>query len=417
MSPLPPLASEWQTMGEALLIALIIGIQRESDAEERHAGIRDFLLIGLAGGICGILQNTALSAAALIAITGLLAIFRAQTPGRTGITTEIAGVSTFLLTILTADSRIPYSQTLAIGLTILSAFFLRARDSLRKLAREEITATEFTDTLLFLAVVFVIYPVLPDDAFGPFGFFHPRRIWMFIILVSSITYVGYFLQKFLGAKRGLKWTAVLGGLASTTAATLSFARDSREDPEQFDDYARATAVANAIQFPRLFVLLTVVSMHLALDSAPILATATLAGFGAGWLMMRGALGKAEPSKVKVGNPFRFVSALKMGGVFTVILFLVRWVAETAGTQAVYVSSAAGGSLDLDAVVLSMADLLSAGKTVEPVVKISIALAAGANAVVKTGIAFAVGGARFGFRLLAAFTAMFAAGGLVAWAIS
>lgn len=414
---LPSLAHEWHTMGEALLIALIIGIQRESDSEELHAGIRDFLLIGLAGGICGILQNTAISAAVLLSITGLLAIFRLQTPGRTGITTEIACVSTFLLTLLTADLRIPYGQTLAIGLTILAAFLLKARDALRKLAREEITAVEFSDTLLFLAVVFVIYPVLPEGSFGPFGFFNPRTIWMFVILVSSITYAGYFLQKFLGVHRGLRLTAILGGLASTTAATLSFSRDLRDTPDRFDDYARATILANAIQFPRLFVLLLAVSPLLARDSAVALLVATLAGWGAGWLLTRGAQVKAASSAVKVRNPFRFVSALKMGGIFTAVLFAVRWVSETAGTQAILVSSAVGGSLDLDAAVLSLAELRHTGRTAEEVVQAGVALAAASNALVKTGIAFVVGGARLGWRLLAAFAAMFTGGGLAWWVFS
>ena len=74
----------------------------------------------------------------------------------------------------------------------------------------------------------VIYPLLPQGSFGPYAFFSPRQVWMFVILISSISYVGYFLEKFLGEERGMLYTSVLGGLASTTAATLHFARESRE---------------------------------------------------------------------------------------------------------------------------------------------------------------------------------------------
>lgn len=408
------LTHAWQAMGEALLIALILGIQRESDTDERHAGIRDFLFIGLAGGICGLLENTILSAAVLLSITALLVLFHAQTAGRTGITTEIACVGTFLLTLLTADQRVSYGPTLAVGLTILAAFFLGARKALTNLAREGITASEFNDTLLFLAVVFIIYPVLPEGSFGPYGFFHPRKIWIFVILVSSITYVGYFLQKYLGESRGLRLTAILGGMASTTAATLTFSQGARDDRSRLADYTWATIIANAVQFPRLLVVLVAVSPMLGRDSAAMLTAATLAGWLAAALLARTSVTGAASRRVKLRNPFEFRSALKMGAIFAAVLFVVRWVAETAGERAILLSSALAGSMDLDAVVLSMADLLQEGRIRENFAQVTIALAIAANAVVKTGIAFAIGGSSLGWRLAVAFASMFAAGALAWW---
>ena len=129
--------------------------------------------------------------------------------------------------------------------------FLEAKRSLHKLVRETITEVEFNDTLRFLAIIFIVYPILPAGEFGPYQFLAPRKIWAFVILVSSVSYAGYFLQKFLGAKRGLKLAGVLGGLASTTAATASFARSSSDEPENRLLYAQAAVIANAMQFPRL----------------------------------------------------------------------------------------------------------------------------------------------------------------------
>ena len=79
----------------------------------------------------------------------------------------------------------------------------------------------FAATLAFVGVVVVIYPLLPEGAYGPYAFFEPRQVWKFVILISSISYLGYFLEKFLGEEQGLFYTSVLGGLASTTAATLA----------------------------------------------------------------------------------------------------------------------------------------------------------------------------------------------------
>ena len=88
-------------MAEALLIGLLVGIERESDREERHAGLRDFITIALAGGLCGLLGVAWITAAALLSLTALIIVFRVQTSGRTGITTELAAVATFLLGLLT----------------------------------------------------------------------------------------------------------------------------------------------------------------------------------------------------------------------------------------------------------------------------------------------------------------------------
>ncbi len=76
--------------------------------------------------------------------------------------------------------------------------------------RETITAQEFNATLGFVTVVLVIYPLLPAGTFGPYAFFSPRQVWMFVILISSISYIGYFLEKFLGEEKGLVYTAILG---------------------------------------------------------------------------------------------------------------------------------------------------------------------------------------------------------------
>ena len=109
----------------------------------------------------------------------------------------------------------------------------------------------------------VIYPLLPDGAYGPYAFFDPRQIWKFVILISSISYLGYFLEKFLGEEKGLFYTSVLGGLASTTAATMLFARESKERPEDTFGLWRAFVIANTVQFPRTFLIVVAVSPELA----------------------------------------------------------------------------------------------------------------------------------------------------------
>lgn len=408
------LAPAWIAMGESLLIGLLVGIERESDREERHAGLRDFISIALAGGLCGILGHTLLTVATLLALTALVAIFRIQTPNRTGITTEIVAVVTFLLCVLTATPNLPWASPLAIALTVILALFLEAREPLRKFFVETVTEGEYFDTLRFLAVVFVILPVLPDTSYGPYGFFNPYRTWIFVILVCSISYLGYFLQKFLGSDHGLKLTAVVGGIGSTTAATSAFARQAQDEPLRRHDLAMATVLANTVQFPRIFALLWVSGGSLMLACAIPLAAMTLAGMAATWYLARSTpknVGASGP--VTLRNPFRIWPAVKFGALFALVRLVARAATAQLGDAGVYLSSALGGSVDVDAIAFTLSGLLRDSQITPSLAVAGVLISLTANAVLKSVLAVYTGGRLFGSLVITGFLAMFAAG-FTAW---
>jgi uncharacterized membrane protein (DUF4010 family) len=412
------LAPEWISMGESLLIGLIVGVERESDKEERHAGLRDFVSIGLAGGLCGLLHEAWITVSALAALTAMLVVFRMQTPQRTGITTEIVAVVTFLLCVLTATPGLEHGSQLAIALTVILALFLDARDALRRFAREILTEQEYWDTLRFLAVIFVILPVLPDGAYGPYGFLNPRKIWVFVILVSSINYVGYFLQKFLGEDQGLKLTAVLGGIGSTTAATLGFARQAGEDPARWRQLASAAVVSNVVLNPRVAVLLWLSGPPLLWAALPALAAMMVAGtLFAWWLMRKNGGGAGQGGAVVLGNPFRIVPALKFGLLFVAVRLAARWATAEYGAAGAVASGALGGTVDVDAVAFSVAGVVRDGQLGMTVGVLAVLAAMAANAGLKSALAFSAGGAAFGRVVLAGFLVMFSAAAAVTLALA
>ena len=405
-----------RSIAEALLIGLLIGMQREGiqqSAVWRRAGVRDFVLIAISGGICGLLQISWLSAAALLAITILVATFSFRVADTdAGVTTELATVVTFCLGFMTAYPAFPAGSLLAIGTTIAVVFLLEAKHNLHKLIREGITEVEFNSTLRFLALIFIIYPVLPEGAFGPYGFFSPRLVWLFVILVSSISYAGYFLEKFLGAGRGLPLAGILGGLASTTAATASFAKAAAESPRRLRSYWHATLLANSVQFPRLLVLLFVVNPQLAYAClAPLLAM-TAAGLLFAWLIYRGT--EQDPGyRMAVGNPFRLRPALKFGAMFAAVVLFSKVAAAKLGGAGVLLTSVLGGSVDVDAVSVAVSGLLRDNALVLQQGVWAVLVAVFANAVLKIALAGSGGGVAFAKRTAAGFAVMFAAGIVVA----
>jgi uncharacterized membrane protein (DUF4010 family) len=404
-------------MGESLLIGLIVGIERESDRDERHAGLRDFISIALAGGLCGLLAQPLITVAALLSITALLWLFRFQTPGRTGITTEIVGVVTFLLCVLTATPGLVWGTPLAIALTVILALFLEAREPLQKFFIETVTEGEYFDTLRFLAVIFVILPVLPDGGYGPYEFFNPRRVWIFVILVCSISYLGYFLQKFLGESQGLRLTAILGGIGSTTAATTAFAGQAAEEPRRLKELAFATVLANTVQFPRVLALLWITGGPLGTACLPVLSAMTGAGLAYTLLLARRTMSVAEsPGPIVIRNTFRLMPAVQFGLLFALVRLIARGGAEQFGQAGLYISSALGGSVDVDAIAFTLSGMLRDGKTLQHAAVASLLIALGANGLLKAGVAYRKGGAAFGHHVAAGFAAMFAAG-LAAWLVT
>jgi uncharacterized membrane protein (DUF4010 family) len=405
------LPGAWIAMAEALLIGLLVGIEREGERKERRAGLRDFISIGLAGGICGVLNQPWLTVGALAALTAMIVVFRVQSPARTGITTEIVAVVTFLLCVLTATPGIPYGSDLAIALTVVLALFLEAREPLRKFFVETVTEREYFDTLRFLAVIFVILPILPNQDYGPYAFFNPYRTWVFVILVSSISFLGYFLQKFLGSEQGLFLTAILGGIGSTTAATLSFAKQAGEQKERSRQLAAAAVLANAVLSPRLIAILAVVGGPILAHSAPMLIGMTLAGLVYTFYLSRGAKSEeAASGTVSLSNPFRLGPALKFGFLFALIRLVVRFASTEFGSGGSLGASAIGGFVDVDAIVFSLPGLVRDAKLSIPVAVASILVAVSANAVLKTGLAYYNGGREFGRVVLSGFILTLLVGG-------
>ncbi len=392
----------------AFAIGFLIGSERESATGEKAAGIRDFIIFSIIGAITGLLAGVWLTVAALLGIVAILVVYRVQHPERGGITTETSAIATFFLGYLTQGE---YTQ-LALGLAILMVALLSYKKSLHRFVKETKTEREYSDTLKFLTVVAIIYPLLPEGAFGPYDFFKPRQVWLFIIFIATVSYVGYFFTKFLGAERGLIFTGFLGGVASTTAATLAFARSAKENPSMVATYGRAAVVANAVQFPRVLLVLLAINSSFARYCLVPLLLMSLAGFFLSFVLSRFAsdASAAERNEIPLKNPFSLWPVLKFGALFTAILLFTKVFIVAFGQRGVFLTSFIGGILDVDAIAISLGDLLtkhSQMTTNNGLIALLLALAA--NAMLKSIIAWQAGTSALAWRLVAAFIIMFAVG--------
>jgi len=398
------------------LIGILVGAQREAVKPSGHIGVREFVIIAIVGSLCGMMENNWLTVSAVLAILVFITAFRSRTSTLegSGFTTDLAILAVFCLAFAGSSDDFEHGQTTAIGLSIILTLFLEAKDKLQRFFRETITTVEFSDTLRFLALIFIIYPLLPPGDMGPFDAFNFQRIWMFVILVSSVSFVGYFFEKFLGQSIGIKLTAVLGGLASTTATTQAFSKDMHEEPENENVFWQATSLANAVQFPRILAFLSVVSPKLAVVAVwPLLAAGTVGFLIATFIKTPPQVTPTDKTgTIDLGNPFTLGPALKFGAVLAVIIFLTKASTVYFGTHSLIWTSCIGGMMDVDAIAVTVADLFHSGKVDNRLAITSLLLAAMMNAIFKTGIAFTTGSKRFGLKVGFSFVAMFAAAFIV-----
>ena len=402
-----------------ILLGALIGIEREKrKAEEEKtghiAGLRTFILLALLGAAAGWLSRTLstpwiLAAALLIVgavvVAGYFVTARSSQDGR-GLTTEIAAVVVFLLGAMV---MLGY-ETLAIGLGVVTAAVLAYKQPLHGFV-EKLGWDDVYAGVRLLIATFIALPLLPDQTIDPWGALNPYKLWLLVILISSLSLVGYVLTRLLGASRGVALTGLVGGLASSTAVTLSFAKEGREKPGIANALACGILLAWAVMFVRVLVLVAVVNRALLAPLlVPFLVMAVTVGvFSAFYYFRDGSTEKRASAKgeVDVKNPFSLMAAAKFGALFAIILLAVKIVQQTMPPSGLYAVAALSGLVDVDAITLSMAELAQSGEAHTAV--IAIVIASLSNTLVKCGMAFVVAGFALGKPLLMATVATLLAG--------
>jgi uncharacterized membrane protein (DUF4010 family) len=415
MSPELDFTTVWN-FATALLIGALLGIERERHKREHDeqtiGGLRTFILFTLIGALGGWLTNVLgspwiLAAAVLAALAPVIAgyVISARTdPDALGLTTELAAIAACLLGAMTT---LGYRE-LAVGLGVTVAAVLAYKQPLhglvQRLDREDVYAG-----LRLLIATFIVLPLLPDRPVDPWGALNPRSLWMLVLLISGLSLIGYVATRLLGAHRGIPLTGLTGGLVSSTAVTLAFAKQSRESvyAAAAPELASGILLAWTVMFLRVLVMVLVVNRALLADlTAPMAAMAAVT-LGFAWYLRsrNGPAGRVDGVPLK--NPFSLTAAAKFAAFFALVLLVVRMVQVYAPEHGVYFVAALAGTTDVDAITLSMAEYARTGSST--VAAQAIVIAAFANTVVKAGMTAALASAALRKPVLLAAAAILAAG--------
>ncbi len=406
-----------QSLATALFIGALVGTERshhQRDRSEGFAGLRTFVLVAELGALCAWLSRALSAPGVLVAgfvgvalLSGLAYLVESRrSDGDAGTTTEVATLVVYILGAIAVFD----APLLAVALAIVTSALLALKGRLHS-AVERISEVELLATLRLLFASFVVLPLLPNRPVDPWGALNPFKLWLLVVLISALSMVGYVAVRIYGAARGTLLTGFFGGLVSSTAVTLTFAKQSREPGAPIGALAGATLVAWTVMFLRVIVIVGGLAVSALPSAALALGTMGLAAVLAGLFALRGsgAWRAAGERDLGLRNPFRLRSAIKFALLFAVVLVVSKLAQQYAPGSGVYWVSALAGATDVDAVALSLLELVSRGEATTPVVVRGMVIAAVANTWVKLALTLTLGDRRLFLRLIPPSVAISAAG--------
>lgn len=375
----------------SLTIGLLIGLERERSPVAK-AGLRTFTLTALLGTLIAMLASKADSpwilAAGFIVVAAMIVSAYLEGPPieDPGTTTEAA-----LLFCFGLGAMVWYGETtLAVMLAIVTTILLHYKPELQNLSKS-LSRTDLQSVLQFAVLSFVILPILPDRDFGPYGALNPYQIWLMVVLISGVSLAGYAALRLVGQQYGAPLLGVFGGLASSTATTLVYARHGKSG----EKFARLAAVvimiASLVVLVRLAVLSSVVSPRIVAYILPVLAGGLLLGGSVTYLLWRNINRDGDLPMPKVTNPTEIKVSLSFGLLYAIVLVCAAWLSDYAGSGGLYALALVSGLTDVDAITLSSLRLFELGKLNPEQTVSAITIAYLANMGFKLGLVAIVGG--------------------------
>lgn len=389
----------------AIALGALIGMEREMDLWEMHAsgfaGIRTFILITLFGAVTayvsklyniqGIFISAALFGFILLVVSSY--IMNSVLYKKIGATTEMTALLAFILGMMCMLDL----TRLAVSITILITIFLALKKILHSMAHK-INRRELYSTLEFLLVTLVVLPFLPNQGYGPFEAFNPYLIWLMVVFVSAISYIGYIFMKWKGVEKGIGITGLIGGLVSSTSVAVKMAAESRKT-NTAKPFAFATLLSSTTMFVRVLFIVFILNQGLIQKlivplGAMFLTAATFV------LISKNSTHK--PPKLDIKSPLSLAPALKFALFFAVVLFISKAAQYYYGNSGLYVVALLAGLADLNAITVSLATFSLASLITPETAVIGITLAVISDSLTKIWIGYLFGTKEFSRKVSAAY---------------
>ncbi|MGQ3050175.1 MAG: MgtC/SapB family protein [Roseateles sp.] len=350
----------------ALLIGILVGIEREKKRPAGPAdtigGIRTHALLALAGATSAWLGQAlqlpwllvvVIAAVAAMTVTRHVLWRHDGRDAAPSMTSQIAAVLVVLLGGLAATGHQALAVALAVTLSAVLAFKQPLHALVQRLGLDDILAG-----LKLLIASVIVLPLLPNETMDPWQALNPYQLWLMVVLILALSLAGYVGMRWLGPARGAAITGLAGGLVSSTATTLNFARDSRRAGPAANSSAITAGILCAwlVMFLRVMTIVAVLNPPLlAALWLPLVVMSVVSGALAlrHYLAGAAAASTATASTAPLKNPFSLGAAIRFGALFAVVLVIVKLAQQQFPAGGLIAVSALAGAADVDAIVLSL----------------------------------------------------------------
>lgn len=391
----------------ALGLGLLVGLQKERDASPL-AGLKTFALATVLGSVAAILSEpfgawlfvTGLLAVTALMVVGNLLMMRDGSSGP-GQTTEVAVLLMYLVGAMVVSG--PREAAIVLGGTV--AVLLHLREELKGMVAR-LTDRDVRAAMQFVAISLVILPVLPNETYGPYDVLNPRQIWWMVVLIVGLNLAGYAAFRMTGARTGAALAGILGGVISSTATTVSYARTAKLDAGRAGTATVVIWIASGVAFVRILLEIAAVAPGFFPTAAPPIALMLLLFLVTSALVWRSATA-AGRSPLDPGNPSELRPAILFAALYAGVLLLVAAAEARLGSAGLFAAAALSGLTDIDAITLSTSQLVGSGRIDADIGWRLVLLAALSNLAFKMAMAAVLGGRILARRL----------GGLVAVAVA
>jgi len=385
----------------------------------RPGGIRTFPLLALSGGLLYLLDpdhKVPLTAGLLILGAWLVVSYRQQlreggSDGRFNV--ELVAPICNVLAYLMGPAALALPPWLVVATTVAAVLLLTGRERLHALA-QQMPIGEIVTAAEFLILTGIVLPLLPDRPVTTLTAITPYKAWLALLVVCTLSYTSYLLQRFFTPAHGDLVVALLGGLYSSTATTVVLARTAAVEPAANALAQAGIILATSIMYLRILVIVAIFDAPLAIGIAPATIILSLVGAAIAGLQYSRARGTASTAnRGRPRNPLELTAAGIFAVLFVVTSIATQWAQSHFGALGVNALATVVGFVDIDPFVLSLAQGAPGAMPNSALIS-AVLIAMSSNNVLKAAYAVAFAGWRASLPAAAALFAL--AGGGVAAAL-
>jgi uncharacterized membrane protein (DUF4010 family) len=326
----------------AVLVGALVGIEREHTRRMHHDqlpfGMRTTILFSVLGFLfaySSVLMDSdmIIFAGLLVAIIFTTSVYIANiyTKKHTGATSYVAMLVVFFMGILVGFGG--YQNLLIAAALSISVTGLLLSKKYFVNWTVKLTDEEIFSAVKFGIIAFIILPLLPDKFIDPFGVINLYRIWYVVVLVSAVYFLSYVLLKHF-AEKGIAYSAMFGGLISTSITTFDLSIWLRKDKKLFGAVTSGVFLACITGFfSDIFILGFVLNQwELLMRVLPAMFAAMFVLFIFAYMHFEH---KQHEKEIKISSPFAFMPAFKFGVMYLGLVVLTFTLNSVFGSYGIY----------------------------------------------------------------------------------